>query len=145
VPIGIISLRSVNTEAFSETQLLLQLSQYMRSLKLSAASESFIEQYTEALHDSTSGLIYPALVGARKQSMINAEHLFSTQLVEFKKKKDYSEEVKYIETFCNWRRASDECSLSNLTCSKYNYSLLNMILDKLMPWHKRAQFCLSGC
>ena len=31
-------------------------------------------------------LMYPALVGARKQSMIDAERLFSTKLVDFMKK-----------------------------------------------------------
>jgi len=97
-----------------------------------------LERYTEALRDPTSGLTYPALVGARKQSVIDAERLFSTKLVDFMKKKGYNEEAKYIETICNWRRASDERGLSSLTRSKYNYTLLNMILDELMPWHRQS-------
>ena len=97
-----------------------------------------LERYTEALRDPTSGLTYPALTGARKQSVVDAERLFSTQLVAFMKKKGYNVEATYIETICNWRRASDERGLSSLTRSKYNYNLLNMILDDLMPWHKES-------
>jgi len=97
-----------------------------------------LERYTEALCDPTSGLTYPALTGARKQSVIDAQHLFSIKLVEFMKKKGYNEEATYIETICNWRRASDERGLSSLKRSKYNYCLLNMILDELMPWHRES-------
>ena len=97
-----------------------------------------LERYTEALRDPTSGMTYPALIGARKQSVIDAERLFSSQLSTFMRKKGYDVEATYIETIHNWRRASDECGLSSLMRSKYNYCLLNMILDELMPWHKET-------
>jgi len=97
-----------------------------------------LERFAEALRDPSSGLTYPALTGARKQSVVDAERLFSTQLVEFMRKKGYTVEATYIETICNWRKASDERGLSSLTRSKYNYNLLNMILDELMPWHRES-------
>ena len=98
-----------------------------------------LEQYTEALWDPTSGLTYPALIGSRKQSaIIDAEHLFSPKLSAFMKRKGYDVEANYIDTVCNWRRACDERGLSSLQRSKYNYNFLNMILDKLVPWHKQS-------
>ena len=70
--------------------------------------------------------------------MVDAEHLFPIQLVTFMKKKGYNVEATNIGTICTWRRASDECGLSSLTRSKYNYCPLNMILDELMPWHRKS-------
>lgn len=52
----------------------------------------------EALSDISSGLTYPALTGARKQSVVDAERLFSPDLVAFMHKKGYLYEAKYIET-----------------------------------------------
>ena len=96
-----------------------------------------MERYIEALRDPSSGLTYPAVIGSRKQSVIDAERLFSPQLSAFMRKKGYDTEATYIETVCNWRRAGDERGLSSLLRSKYNYGMLNMILDELMPWHKQ--------
>lgn len=96
-----------------------------------------MERFTEALCDSSSGLTYPSLIGSRKQSVVDAEHLFNPQLSAFMRKKGYDTEAKYIETILNWRRAGDECGLSSLLRSKYNYNMLNMMLDELMPWHKQ--------
>ena len=52
------------------------------------------------------------------------------------KEKGYHPEAKFIRTIWNWRRATDERGFSELKCSKFNYQLLNMILDELMPWYK---------
>ena len=80
-----------------------------------------LERFIEALHDSSSGLTYPAVMGSA-----------------FMRKRGYNTEANYIETVCNWRRAGDERGLSSLLRSKYNYyHMLNMILDELMPWHKQ--------
>ena len=49
----------------------------------------------------------------------------------------YQFEGHYIRTICNWRRATDERGLIEIEWSKYNYQLLNMILDELMPWYKQ--------
>ena len=84
-------------------------------------------RFTEALSDPSSGLTYPALTGARKQSVVDAECLFSP-------KQGYDYEARYITTI-NWRRASDERGLSSLQRCKYNYQFLQMILADLMPWY----------
>ena len=58
-------------------------------------------------------------------------------------KKGYKYEEKFVRTVRNWRRACDERGLSSLQRSKFNYQLLNLILDELMPWHtKRYDFSL---
>lgn len=48
------------------------------------------------LYYSTSGLTLPVLTGAQKQSVIDAECLFSPDLVQFMKTKGYEFEAKYI-------------------------------------------------
>ena len=90
----------------------------------------------EALSEPTSGLTYPALTGSRKQSVVDAERLFNPDLASFMEEKGYDFEAKYIRTIWNWRRASDERGLNEWQWSKFNYQLLNMILDELMPWYK---------
>jgi len=52
------------------------------------------------------------------------------------KKKGYSFEAEYIETILNWRRSSDERGLTQLQRCRYNYQMLNYLLDELMPWHE---------
>ena len=52
------------------------------------------------------------------------------------KKKGYEYEARYIKVIKNWRCTSDERGLSQLTRCRFNYELLNFILDELMPWHK---------
>ncbi len=93
-----------------------------------------LERYSEALSDHSSGLTYPALTGARKQSVVDAERIFSLELAEFMKK-GYSYEARYISTIWNWRRSCDERGLSELQRSRFNYQFLNLILE-LIPWYK---------
>ena len=69
--------------------------------------------------------------------MRDAERLFSQQMLKFMQKKNYRFEAEYIEIVLNWRRACDERGISQLTRSKYNYSMLNFLLDELMPWHRQ--------
>lgn len=95
-----------------------------------------LEQYAEALSDPTLELTYPAFVGSRKQSVIDAERLFSPKLASFMERNGYGFEAKYIRTIWNWRRASDERGLSSLQRCRFNYELLNMTLQELMPWFK---------
>ena len=61
-----------------------------------------LERYTEALHDPTSGLTYPALIGSHKQSVIDVERLFSPELSAYMKRKEYDVEANYVDTVCNW-------------------------------------------
>ena len=43
--------------------------------------------------------------------------------------------MKYVEAIWNWRRACDHRGLSELERCRFNYQLLNLLLDDLMPWH----------
>lgn len=95
-----------------------------------------LDRFTEALYDESSGLTFTALTGKRKQSVRDVEILFSDSMQKFMEKNSYEYEARYIKVIKNWRRASDERGLSQLTRCRFNYELLNFILDELMPWHK---------
>lgn len=71
-----------------------------------------LESFAEALNQSASGLTYPALVGSRKQSVEDAERLFSPSLLIFMEDKDYQYEARYICAILGWRQACDEGGLS---------------------------------
>ena len=95
-----------------------------------------LERFGEALSDSSTGLTVPALTGERKQSITDVERLFGAGLLEWLKRKQYNAEAKYVEVIHNWHRATDERGLSELQRSRFNYEMLNYILDDLMPWYK---------
>ena len=99
-----------------------------------------MERYVEALSDASSGLTYPVLVGSRKQSVLDAERLFSPSLALFMEKNKYDFEANYIKILWNWRRSCDERGLTELQRCRYNYELLNYVLDELIPWHNRYDF-----
>ena len=92
----------------------------------------------EALTDDEAGLTYPALVGSRKQSVEDAERLFSPSLLKFMEKKGYTYEAKYISAILGWRQACDVRGLSALERCRRSYVLLNFILEELMPWSKET-------
>ena len=94
-----------------------------------------LERFAQALEDPDSGLTYPALTGQCKQSVQDAERLFSKGVVKFMEKNNFSYEAKFVQIVLNWRRASDERGLTELQRCKYNYNMLNFLLDDLMPWH----------
>ena len=102
-----------------------------------------MERFVEALSEPTSCLTYPFLTGSRKQSVVDAEQLFSPDLANFMEEKGYHFEANYIRTIWNWWRASDEHGLNERTRSKFNYKLLNMMLEELMPWYK--EFMTLDC
>jgi len=58
-------------------------------------------------------------------------------MVAFLKKKNYVVEAEYIQVMVNWRQACDESGLSQLQRCRYNYQLLQYLLDDLMPWHQQ--------
>lgn len=72
----------------------------------------------------------------RKQSVQDAERLFSDSLMKWMEDKGYLKEAKYIRVIRNWRRASDERGLTDDQRHQFNDDLLCYILDDLMPWHK---------
>ena len=99
-----------------------------------------LERFMEALHHSCTNLTYPALTGARKQSIQDVERLFSKEMETFMEQKGYLEEARYICVINNWRRACDERGLSSEERKQFNTDLLEYILDDLMPWHKHKDF-----
>ncbi len=91
-----------------------------------------------------SGLTYAALTGQRKQSVRDAERLFSSSMKEYMKKNKYDFEEKYVTVILNWRRASDERGLSESERSMYNLEMLEFIKDDLIPWHQQCDLsCLE--
>lgn len=106
-----------------------------KSTRLGGSDELQVDRFEEALYDESSGLTFPALTGQRKQSVSDAENLFSEGVEKFMKKNGYSYEEKYVRCIRNWRRACDERGLSSLQRCKFNYEMLALILDELMPWH----------
>ena len=93
-----------------------------------------IEHYVEALADDSVQLSYPVLVGSRKQSVQDAERLFSPNLADFMERKRYNLEARYIRVVNGWRRSCDQRGLSELERCRLNYKFLNFILDDMMPW-----------
>ena len=59
-------------------------------------SELQLERYVEAVKSSDAGLTYPALIGSCKQSVEDAERLFSSSLLKFMQKKGYRYDTEYI-------------------------------------------------
>ena len=94
-----------------------------------------LERLMEAMHSPEACLTYTALTGARKQSVSDAERLFSASVVSFMERKGYTKEEQYLCVVLNWRRACDERGLSEPVRSRYNYDMLNFILKELMPYH----------
>lgn len=93
------------------------------------------EAFDAALRDGKSGLTHAALVGKRKQSLIDAERLLSYHVVESLERHGYINEAEYVKVVVNWHEATDGRGLTQLQRCKYNYKMLNYILDKWMPWH----------
>ena len=91
-----------------------------------------LERFYEALKDPSSGLTLSALTGVRKQSVSDAERLFSASLCQWFKTEGYKEVAEYIEVVNNWHRAGDERGLTDSERSCFNYEPLNFILDDLM-------------
>ena len=85
-----------------------------------------------------TSLTYVALSGQRKQNVEDAERMFSKSVVKFLRERGYHAEALYVEAVCNWHWASDGRGVSQLDRCKYNYQMLNYILDELMPWHRRS-------
>ena len=99
-----------------------------------------LARFMECLHDPEARLTYTALTGERKQSVADAERLFSPSVLAFMEKRGYDFEANYIRAVLNWRRACDERGLSELQRSHFNYQMLHYILDELIPWHKQYDY-----
>ncbi|XP_064389547.1 uncharacterized protein LOC135337544 isoform X2 [Halichondria panicea] len=115
----------------------------MRNSTLMGGPKRFkLERFNEAVYDESANLTYTALIGRRKQSIRDVENFFSSSVANFMNRKGYTYEAQFVTTVRNWRRACDERGLTQLKRCQFNYELLNMLLDELMPWH-RTQYDLS--
>lgn len=101
-----------------------------------------LERFADALYDESANLIYTALTDRRKQSIRDVEILFSSSVADFMSRSNYEYEAHYMNVIRTWRLSCDERGLSQLQRCRFNYQLLNMLLDELMPWHS-VQYDLS--
>ena len=67
-----------------------------QSLRNGGPKELQLERFMEALYDPESQLSYHALVGTRKQSVSDVEHIFSESVLKFFEKKGYENEARYV-------------------------------------------------
>lgn len=93
------------------------------------------EAFSVVLADPLSGLTHAALVGKRKQSVKDAERLFSYHVCDSLRRHGYHTEADYVRIVAQWHEASDGRGLSQLQRCKYNYEMLNFILDEWMRWY----------
>ena len=110
-----------------------------QSLRDGGPRDLKLERFLEAVYCESTQLSYRALVGTRKHSVSDVEHVFSSRVLEFFESKGFSEEAKYVRVIRNWRRATDERGLTDEQRSEFNQDLLSYILDELMPWHSKSQ------
>jgi len=66
----------------------------------------------------------------------DVERLFSSSLISWMDKKQYTSEASYLRVVHNWRQACDKRGISDVLRSQYNQQFLDYILDDLMPYHK---------
>lgn len=84
-------------------------------------------------------MTFPALSGARKQSVEDVERLFGQGVIDFMKNNNYSAEAEYLQRVRNWRRAVDERGLSEDQRQQLCAELLEFIVIDLMPWYSAKQ------
>ena len=94
-----------------------------------------LECLSEALKSGETSLTFAALAGLRKQSVRGAERLLSGSVASYLESRGFRNEAHYFRTIYEWHMASDSRGLSQLQRSKFNYNMLNMILDEFLPWH----------
>lgn len=92
-------------------------------------SSLHLEYYNDALSDPSSGLMYPALVGLRKQSVVDAERMFNPQLAKYMERNGHEYENAYISAVWGWREAHDRRGLTEVQRSDLNKKFLHFILD----------------
>ena len=84
--------------------------------------------------DPTTRLTYAALVGQRKQSVLDAEKLLSHHVADFMERNNHVIEAEYVRTVACWHEATDGRGLTELQRSRYNYRMLNYLSRDFMPW-----------
>ncbi len=86
--------------------------------------------FDAVLRDAKSGLTHSALIGKRKQNLLDAERLLPYHVVESLKRQGYENEAEYVNVVVNWHNATDGRGPSQLQRCKYNYKMLKYILEK---------------
>ena len=87
------------------------------------------EPFGDALMDSLSGLTHAALIGKRKQSLVDAERLISSHVVSSLCPHGHDQEARHVELLSQWHEATDGRGLRQLQRCRLNYQMLNYILD----------------
>ena len=93
------------------------------------------EAFSDVLSDPLSGLTLAALVGKRRQSVKDAERLLLYHVEQALERHAKPEEAKFICVIPQWHESSDGRGISQLKRCRYNYGMLNFILDEWMLWH----------
>ena len=97
-----------------------------------------MERLQEAMESPETCLTYVALSGQRKQNVEDAERIFSKSVAQYLRQRGYTNKAVYVQTVCNWHVASDGRGISQLKRCKYNYEMLQYVLDESMPWHRQS-------
>ncbi len=113
------------------------------SLRNGKCEDINYEAFDAVLRDGRSGLTHAALTGQRKQSLLDAERLLSYHVVESLKRQGYVFEAEYVKIAVDWHNATDGRGLSQLQRSRYNYQMLNYIVEKWMPWWYKETYDFS--
>eukprot|EP00118_Oscarella_pearsei_P012490 m.92464 g.92464 ORF g.92464 m.92464 type:complete len:335 (+) comp36737_c0_seq8:893-1897(+) len=95
-----------------------------------------LECLQEAMKSDATSLTFTALSGTRKQDVGDAERLLSASVAQFLEANGYEKEGRFFEVIHNWYLASDGGGLTQLERCRFNYQMLNLLLDDLMPWNK---------
>ncbi len=72
-------------------------------------------------------------MGARKQSVKDAELLLSYNVANSMKTHGFTVEAEYIQTVAQWHEASDGRGLSELQRCAYNKSMLTYLVKEILP------------
>ncbi|CAC5378339.1 unnamed protein product [Mytilus coruscus] len=89
------------------------------------------EAFDKAMMDKNTGLTHASLTGQRSQSVEDAEKLY--QVAVSMEQNNFDKEAEYVRTIAGWHEASDGRDLSQLQRSKFNYQMLNYIIDDFIP------------
>jgi hypothetical protein len=119
------------------------LKRICRCTRNGGPSQLQLERYVEAVQSSDAGLTYPALIGSRKQSVEDAERMFSPSLLKFMEDKGYQYEAEYIRAVLGWRTVSSICGftrevLSALAADIETREWRRCLNDVLGPEHPRS-------
>ena len=95
-----------------------------------------VTAFDAAMMDPNTGVTHAAMVGERKQSVIDAERMLCYLVAKFLREHGYEREAYYVKTVAGWHVSAVAHGLTELEQCRKNYAVLNMLLDEWMPWHR---------